>query len=296
MKYIPTAVTRKVARTVLVAQKNSPTLLFAGGVVGVVGAAVLACRATLKVEAHLEKTKIDIFQAHEVLAANTHPNAEAEHKKDLVYIYVDSTVRLCKLYAPAILLGGASIAALMGSHNILNKRNAALTAAYASLEKAWESYRKRVVDEFGEEKERELYYDIRPCEIEDEVTGKKTVAKKSLGGGSIYARFFSPETSPTNWSPVPEYNMLFLKCQQNYANDRLKSKGHVFLNEIYDALGLERSKEGAVVGWVWNGDGDNMVDFGIFDQEADNEFYEFIIGRQGIWLDFNVDGVIYDKI
>jgi len=294
VKYIPSAVSRKIARQVLVAQKNSPTLLFVAGTVGVVGAAVLACRATLKVDEVLDETKKGIYDVHELRSTAPERYTEEESKKDLAYIYIRGGVKVCKLYAPAILVGALSISALMGSHNVLSKRNAALTATVASLEKGWAEYRKRVVAEFGEEKERELYYDIRPCEIEDETTGKKTVAKKSLGAGSIYARFFGPDSK--SWSPVPEYNLLFLRAQQNYANDKLRAKGHVFLNEIYDALGIERSREGSVVGWIYGGEGDNMIDFGIFNQDANNEFFEFVIGNQGVWIDPNVDGVIWDKI
>jgi hypothetical protein len=113
---------------------------------------------------------------------------------------------------------------------------------------------------------------------------------------SIYARFFDP-TSPS-WSKEPEYNLIFLKCQQNYANDLLKSRGHVFLNEVYDMLGMERSKAGAVVGWLLskNGDTDNFVNFGVFDGR-EQVARDFVNGREGaILLDFSVDGVIYDGI
>jgi hypothetical protein len=63
-------------------------------------------------------------------------------------------------------------------------------------------------------------------------------------------------------------------------------------------LGIDRSKAGSVVGWVITkeGTGDNFIDFGVFD--GDNpRARDFVNGREGsILLDFNVDGVIYDKI
>ena len=81
------------------------------------------------------------------------------------------------------------------------------------------------------------------------------------------------------------------------ANDRLNAKGFVFLNDVYKDLGLEQIPAGQAVGWYKNNKrgGDNFVDFGIF--ENPDRFNDFMAGREGsIWLDFNVDGVIYDLI
>jgi hypothetical protein len=106
---------------------------------------------------------------------------------------------------------------------------------------------------------------------------------------SPYARFFD-EGSP-EWKKNSELNRLYVQCQQNYANNLLRARGHVFLNEVYDMLGIDRSQAGSVVGWVIGTDGDNYVDFGL--QRA---FSSGLIGERNILLDFNVDGVIYDKI
>jgi hypothetical protein len=52
-----------------------------------------------------------------------------------------------------------------------------------------------------------------------------------------------------------------------------------------------------MVGWIDGGDGDGYVDFGIYDIAAVNNRREFINGYEpSIILDFNVDGVIWDKI
>jgi hypothetical protein len=202
------------------------------------------------------------------------------------------------LYAPAIACGALSIGALAGSHRVLTKRNLALTAAYSAVEKGFNDYRTRVVEEFGEDKDRELRYGTDTEKITTEGKDGKTKTKevKIVGpnSASVYARFFDEYCK--NWKRQPEYNLLFLQCQQNYANDLLQSRGHIFLNEVYDMIGIDRSKAGAVVGWVISKDGDNFVDFGIFD--GDNpKARDFVNGREGsILLDFNVDGVIYDKI
>jgi uncharacterized protein DUF6353 len=291
MNLFPKGVSRKFARQILVTQKHSPTLLFGAGVVGVVASTVLACRATLKLEELLCETQ-DALNTAKTLEHDKY--SDDDRKKDIAYVYVRTAVKVTRLYGPSVVLGTASISALVGSHHILSKRNAALTAAYATLQKGFDEYRQRVVDELGEDRERELRYQVKDVADGKDETGKKKTVKLATGAPSIYARFF--DDSNRNWSPTSEYNILFIRCQQNYANDMLKSRGHVFLNDVYDQFGMDRTTEGAVVGWIWNGNGDNFVDFGVFDSPACESFFEFVQGRQGVWLDFNVDGVIYDKI
>jgi hypothetical protein len=291
MRYIPNSVTQKIGRQILLGRKHSPTILFAGGVVGAVASTVMACRATLKLDEVLKETR---NQIEDVKTLNHGNYSDHDRRQDLTVLYVRGTVKVVKLYSPAIAIGALSIAALTGSHNILTKRNAGLTAAYAALEKGFKEYRQRVIDEFGEDKDCEFRYGAEPHEIEDKKGNKKTVKRVGPGGNSIYARFFD-QLCP-DWSPTPEYNMMFLKAQQNYANDLLRARGHIFLNEIYDMIGVERSKAGAVVGWVLDKPGDGFVDFGIFDKNNPRA-RDFVNGREGaILLDFNVDGIIYDKI
>lgn len=290
MKFIPNAMSVKVAQKALMGRKHSPTVLFAFGVAGVTCSTVLACRATLKLESVLDKAQNDLEMAR---ALDHEDYSDIDRKKDVAIVYVRSVTEIGTLYAPSILLGAASIAALTTSHNILTRRNVALTAAYAALEKGFTDYRERVIDKFGEEEDRKLRYEHEEVEIVDSKGKKKKVLRVSSDAESIYARFFD-QMSPS-WSKEPEYNLLFLRAQQNYANDLLKSRGHLFLNEVYNMLGIPHSGAGAVVGWVIGKDGDNFVDFGIFE---DNEgCRDFVNGREGsILLDFNVDGVIYDKI
>lgn len=294
MKGVPNVIGRKLAHSALLAQKNSPGVLFGVGVVGMVGSTVLACRATLKMDEVLEESQRKLATAK----ALNHPEySERDRSKDIGVIYVQTSVKVMKLYGPAVILGGLSVAALTKSHNILNRRNAALTAAYAALEKGFDEYRQRVVDKYGEEQDQHFRYGTQQVEIEDEKTGKKRlVTRVSQKDPSIYARFFDQGSS--SWSKEPEYNLIFLKCQQNYANDLLRARGHVFLNEVYDMLGIPRSKAGAVVGWLLTPDGqtDNYINFGVFDDKSETA-RDFVNGFEGaILLDFNVDGVIYDRI
>jgi hypothetical protein len=291
MKFVPDNLSRKFGRQILVAQKHSPRILFVAGVVGVATSTVLACRATLKLEEVLAEIEDDLNTAKHL---KHEKYSEEDRRKDIAYVYIRTGVKITKLYGPSIVLGVASVGALAGSHHILSKRNAALTAAYASLQKGFNEYRQRVVDELGEDKERELRYQVKEVADGKDEAGKKKTIQEATGSPSMYARFF--DANNRNWNSNSEYNMLFLRCQQNYLNDLLKSRGHVFLNDVYDNLGMDRSKEGSVVGWLWDSSGDGYVDFGIFNGPACESLYEFAVGREGIWLDFNVDGVVYDKI
>ena len=286
-------------------QKHSPEILAGVGVVGVVASTVMACKATMKLNDILEESKETRDKIKEV---ENNPAYEDKYtpedaKKDLTINYMQTSMKIAKLYAPAVLLGSASLGCLLASNDILRKRNAALSAAYMTVDKGFKEYRQRVAERFGEEVEKEIRYNIKAEEIEttvvnedgSEVTIKETVKTMDPNLYSDYARFFD-EYNP-NWQNDPEYNLMFLKSQQQYANDLLIARGRLFLNEVYDMLGMERSKAGQVVGWVYNEanpSGDNFVDFGIYDLHKERT-RAFVNGLEpSILLDFNVDGNIWD--
>lgn len=288
---LPSAVTRKVARTVLVGRKHSPTILFGAGVVGMVATAVTASKATLKLEGVLEETQ----EKMEIARTLQHEDySEQDRKKDLTVLYVRGAGKVVKLYAPSIALGVLSIAALTGSHKILSSRNAAITAAYAALDKSFTEYRGRVTGEFGKDKDRELLYgsEIKTIVEEDSKGPKKVEQKKFAHGSSPYSKIFD-EYNP-NWENASEYNSLFLRAKQNYLNQLLRTRGHVFLNEVYDELSFDRTPAGSQVGWLYESVGDGYIDFGCWDDAE--RFHAFHVKGEGVMLDFNVDGVIWDKI
>jgi hypothetical protein len=282
---IPPVITLKAGRALLLLQKSSPTTLFVAGIAGVVGTAVLASRATLKLGEILDEA-----ENQQAILENVEGDIEGEGRK---LVKVATAVKIVKLYAPTVLVGTLTIGALTGSHRVLTVRNSSLTAAYAALDQAFEKYRKHVIDEIGEEREHSLRYDLQKKEFTED--GKK-VHHKVAGPNqtSIYARFFDETCS--SWNPNAEINLLFLRAQQNYANDKLRARGHMFLNEVYDSLGLERSQAGSVVGWLLNPEGDNYIDFGLNNGESER-VRAFVNGHEkAVLLDFNVDGLIYDKI
>lgn len=304
MKIIPTAVSSKFGRQLLQLQKVSPQVMFAGGVIAGGVGVVLACKSTLKLSDTLsryEELREKAAYQHEngVLKDDGELYDDKAYAKDLAVIKVKTLLDITKLYAPSASLLILSAVLLTGSHVTLNRRNAGLTAAYASVDKAFQEYRERVTEKLGAEADQEFRYETQ--EVSETIEGadgkKKNVKHTRVGDGdpSQYARFF--DESSVNHQRNPEYNKIFLQSQQNYFNQLLKARGHVFLNEVYDALGLQRSGAGQVVGWVISKDSDNYVDFGIFDNVANPNVRDFVNGNEySILLDFNVDGVVYDKI
>ena len=300
--------TRTLNRVGLKLKKHSPEILVVTGVVGTVASAVMACKATTKIDEVLAETKDNIEKTKDYVEKKgfSEKYTEEDYKKDLTIFYAKGGLELVKLYAPSVALGALSITAILSGHNVLRKRNVALAAAYATVEKGFKEYRGRVVERFGEELDRELKYNIKAKEVEettvDEKTGEEKVTKKTVNVAdpnnySTYARFF--DDGCTGWTKNPEYNLMFLKNQQRYANDLLKSRGHLFLNEVYDMLGIPRTKAGQVVGWIYDEEypnGDNFVDFGIYDL-YNEKARDFVNGyEKTILLDFNVDGDIMNLI
>lgn len=292
VKAIPDSVTRNAGRQLLVLKKQSPHILFVAGIAGVITSTVLACRSTLKLNQTLDDIQVDVNNVKELKHSTDELGKYPveEWRRDTVYIYGKGLFKLVQLYGVPVLIGVVSIGALTKSHTTLARRNTALMAAYAAVQQAYDSYRNRVREEIGEERERELYHAVtRLHQKDNEEKGYIQVADPNKW--SPYARFF--DESSRAWGKEPETNRMFVQCQQNYLNNLLQARGHVFLNEAYDALDIPRSKAGQVVGWVIGDDGDNFIDFGIF--EAFNA--NFVNGwERSILLDFNVDGVIFDKI
>lgn len=291
-------------------KKHSPEIFIVAGVIGTVASAIMACKATTKVGDVLEGTKESVDIIHEGLeTGKIHGEecTEKECKKALVAVYAQTGVKLTKLYAPSVILGALSLTSIVTSHNILRKRNMALAAAYATVDKSFKEYRNRVVDRFGKEVDRELKYGIKKQLIEETVVDEKGKEKKitkevdvvdSFDGCSEFAKIFDKVNTPY-WQNDAEANLFFIRGIQNYCNNLLTSRGYLFLNEVYKALGFEPTKAGQVVGWVCDpktGKGDNYVDFGLTDILRPS-VRDFVNGYESaVILDFNVAGNILDNV
>ena len=305
---IVNSMTRNLHKVGFKFKKHSPEILVVAGVVGTVASAVMACKATLKVNDILEETKVEIEKVKTVVADETiseEKYSEQDAKKDLAIIYAHTGIKLVKLYGPSIILGTLSITGILASNNILRKRNIALAAAYKAIDTGFKEYRSRVVERFGEDLDKELRYNVKAKEIKEKVVdenGKEKTVKKTINVAdpnfySDYARCY--DDGCKGWVKDSEYNLMFLRNTQSFMNEKLRAQGYLFLNDVYDALGIPRSKAGQVVGWIYdekNPNGDNFVDFGIYDLYKEGN-RDFVNGyERTIWLDFNVDGPILDLI
>lgn len=293
--------------------KHSPEILMGLGIAGVITSTVLACRSTLKVQEILDYKEENMNNIKEVLDEGREDYTEEDARKDKTIIMTTTAIRIMKLYIPSVIIGAGSIACLLESHNVMKNRNAGLAAALAATTESFKQYRERVTEKYGDEVDKEMRYGIKKEKKEKD--GKKTKEEIVVGCDekelSGYARYFNENN--INWSDDPQFNLMFLRQNQNWANDKLISQGYLYLNDVYEALGFPKSKAGQVVGWVYdpnnNEHGDNYVDFGIYDlnvkgyrDEMTNdtiaeERQDFINGyKSSILLDFNVDGNIWETM
>lgn len=280
-------------------RKHSPEILVVAGVIGTVVSAVMACKATTKATEVLAESKEELEKIRTVAESDEYAEvySEEDHKKDLAITYVNTGVKIAKLYAPSVIIGGLSIASILCGHNILRGRNMALAAAYATIDKSFKEYRGRVVDRFGKEVDYQIKHNLKAEEITEKVTDPETgktkkvkknvLVKNSDAREDGYARMF--DAACDNWNNDATLNRSFLTGAQCHFNDVLQTRGYLFLSEVYKYFHFRETPESRVVGWVLNGDGDGYVDFG-FDKDD-----MFMSGyNKDTWLDFNVDGPILD--
>lgn len=293
---VQTKAVRAINRGALVVKKHSPEILLGLGLTGIVVAAVMAAKATLKAPAIVEGVKENLKTIDEGDAAPE----EKQQAVGLTYVYAG--LDFAKLYGPSVGIGVLSIASILSSHGIMKRREVGLIAGYNLLAEGFAAYRKRVVEELGPDVDRNYRLGIYESSTNEKVTNEDgtvtkqkakvmTVKDKTTSG---FAKFFDEYS--TQWQKSAETNLYFLRLQQNHANDMLRARGHVFLNEVYDMLGLPRTKEGSIYGWVMNGDGSTVIDFGIYNIE-NPAGRAFVNGyEKAILLDFNVTGIIWDLI
>lgn len=270
-------------------KKHGATILTGVGVAGFAATTVLVGRAVLKSQDKVTKLKSEVnwVRIKEVDENYT----EVDKSKEAGRVWLRNALDVSKEFVPPLVVGSASIFCVLAAHGIMKRQQAALAAAYVALDNGFRAYRNRIREEFGEDRELEFYRGVRKIPSVGEDGEACEIIDYNDTIPSPYARFFD-ETSP-NWSKTPEYNLMFLRAQQEYANHRLQSRGYLFLNEVLEALGLPWSQMGQMVGWKLDSEnGDGFVDFGIYDI-ADECNRAFVNGvEHTVLLDFNVDGPI----
>ena len=305
MNAVMANVSRFAAKAKFKLGKHSPEILMVVGAVGAVTSTVMACKATLKVNDILAAHDATVATIHDVQEGKVQIKAGEEYteedvKKDLTTTYVQTGLKIAKLYAPAVILGTLSIGCMFGSNHILQKRNAALTAAYVTLDKAFGNYKERVTERFGDRVQSELEHGIKAVEVESKVVNEdgteetiKSYVDEVDGAHSPYDLIFDEMID--EWQPDAQYNKWHLAQVEDTANRRLRTQGYLFLNDVYRMIGRYNSgtmivkPEGQIVGWLYDPNNENLhncVKLGL----------DKMRGDRNVVLHFNVDGPIIDKI
>lgn len=294
-------------KTKLGIKKHSPEILVVTGIGTGIVAAIVACKQTIKandIVAEARKSLQNIEDVKELAANNEVEYTEENEQEDRKTIGMQVAVGMVKTYALPVGLGILSITCILAGHHILKKRNVALAAAYSALSTDFMNYRKRVVDKYGKDVDfmlkNGLEKQIVANQVIDPETGEVKETKEEVltyEGDKLsqYARVFD-EVGSTQWTPSADHNRAFLLMEQNYFNERIRTRGYIFLNEVYERLGFRPTKAGSVVGWVYQNADYEGIDFGIFTAHT-QKAAEFLEGTEpSIILDFNVQGDILSLV
>ena len=190
-------------------KRNGATILTVLGAVGVVSTAIFTAKATVKATKIVE---------------------EAKEEKGEELTTIETVKATLPVYIPTIVMGAAAVTCII-SANILNKKHqASLTSAYMMLDQTYKEYRKKVVELYGEEADKEIEESI----IEDKYD--KNDDKIRLFYDEYSKRFF--ETT------------LFKAQQAEYFLNRdLIMRDYAYLNEWYEYLEIDTIDEGWDIGW-----------------------------------------------
>jgi hypothetical protein len=294
-------------------KKYSPEILLGVGILGMGVSTVLACKATLKVDGILDTYENAIGNIEEAIELGELGEVEydvTDAKKDRITLKTQTVIQFVKIYGPSATLMTASVGCILGAYRIMSKRQVALMAAYKVMEEAFATYRGRVVNELGDVKDAHFMYGTSTLEdtdtIIDENGKKKKVTKEReelVPGAKLsgFARMFEEEkpdqfgawVGSTQWSPVHDYNLDFLTRKEQYFNDKLVVKGFVTVNEVYEELGFPTTEAGMICGWRYKSErGDGYISF--TPRGIDGNWIMGMDG-DGIVMDFNIDGVIFDQ-
>lgn len=284
-------------------KKNAPTIMTVTGVCGVIGGTILACKASYNLKDKIEEGEKKIEDL-KIKHAEEPEKSDEECQKEIAIQTGKNALDIAKMFAVPAAIEIGSVALLIGSHGLMQRRISSMAAAYATLDTIYKKYRKNVREQFGDDVDKEMRFGVKHSKVEEEFVdeeGNKHVKTETVdavedndpNSYGDYCKFF--DSSCPAWEDNPEYNLMFLKSVQNFCNDKLKVKGYMFLNDVYKEIGIEPTIAGQSVGWIYdekNPIGDNYIDFGIFNSKR-KKVRDFVNGYENvILLDFNVDGDI----
>lgn len=287
--------------------KNAPAIAFGAGLVGMVGTVVLTSRATLKVAPKMEAHKEELLELKKSAAKNIAKEIESEGEvpanteyRKGAYVLWARFVRECtRAYAVPLLLGGVSVGLLTYSHSYQSNMITGLTMAYEGLKVTFDKYREAVIEDQGVEADTKYIVEAHNAANEE--------LQARTGDSEVFHvdnRFvFGAESSSDFNGRASMWNVNFLNDVEAAMNRKLDSQGIVFLNEVLAALGMDRTPAGQQLGWVKDPDDSSHVgiDFG-WRKLTDEITRHHLINADSsdsapeILLDFNYDGIVWDKL
>lgn len=297
------AVATTAARVGISVNRHSPEILVGAGIIGGTATTVMACRATLKVnaicvEANENYAKVDAVIENENVSEEVYSNEDAVQDRKIIMTTVVSGV--VKNYGPVMLLGAASITSILCGYNILNKRNMALVAAYATLDSGFKAYRGRVIAEQGEEADWRYRTGSVMKKVEKEVIDEKTGEVKMK---KVKAEVLEEDVEPIDYTinfcreaihirdrMDVTGSLNYIQNVENSANTVLLAEHVVTLNDVRTWLGCPINSTGQIVGWTMDGSGDNYVEL------KTHIVYDETLGHDTIIIDPNVEGPVFHKI
>jgi hypothetical protein len=197
---------------------NSPAILTAAAVVGVVATAVLVAKAA-------PKAHTDII------------NEQSERTDEVTVV---EKVRLTyQYYIPAVAVGTATVACIIGANTISTKRSAALASAVGLSEYAFKEYRQKVVEQLGENKETKVHDAVMKDLVERHpVEGNSVII---TGDKSLFMDSFARQYVETDMETV--------RRAVNDINEQIFGSEYASLNDFYNLIGIPASQVGEEVGW-----------------------------------------------
>ena len=198
-------------------KENGASILSGLGVVGVVGTAVLAAKATPKA--------LDILEEKEEYKKEHYGHPLTKFEKALAVL---------PAYIPAILMGTATGACILGANHINQNKQAALMAAYMCLDSEYKAYQQKTKDIFGEEGEKKIREELEKDRFMHKEFGD--VSEKKLFYDEFSDRYFEMSIYELQHA-IYEVNKMY-----NYL-------GEINLNHFYEFLNLKPIDLGKTLGW-----------------------------------------------
>lgn len=293
---------RTIGRFGITIKKNLPTITTVVSAISAVGAAVLSARAAYKSVPAIEKHKKNIERLH---ANKDKFDDVKEYNKETAIVYKNTAIDLAKVYWPAATSLGLSLAGIFTTNSIHRKRYFTVAGMYTAVNAAYQEYRKRVSEKYGDDAERDLYLNLQREEVVTVETDKKgkektsvdIVVKPGIEEDPTHSLYLIDTRDKCWYYKRPEMTYYYLFETQQTLTQMLRTRGYLFLNEVLRALEKPEIPEGQIIGWVYDetkGDTDNCVDFGL--KEGTENFDFFMSGKnEFVYITLNHDGTIYDK-